>query len=104
MEKHIHTIVFMFCSKINEFGRKKLESDEKKQKFKKKTLKFFLRVFAFFVRPNFEKKNRKKVDKKKATQEGRPRPSIFHPNLPKIHKVTSPFLCKAVYSYILVNS
>jgi hypothetical protein len=33
---------------------------------------------------------------KKATYEGHPRPSIFHPNLPKILKVTSPFLGKAV--------
>jgi hypothetical protein len=41
-------------------------------------------------------KIRKKADKKKATTEGRPRPSIFHPNLPKILKVTSPFLGKAV--------
>jgi hypothetical protein len=34
--------------------------------------------------------------KKKATAEGRHQPLIFHQNLPKILKVTSPFLGKAV--------
>ena len=46
------------------------------------------------IRPKFGTK----ADKKKATVEGRPRPLIFHPNLPKILKVTSPFLGQAVYS------
>jgi hypothetical protein len=45
-----------------------------------------------------KKKIGKRPIKKKATHEGRPRPSIFHPNRPKILKVTSPRLGKAVYS------
>jgi hypothetical protein len=44
---------------LDEFGRKKSESDEKVERGKK-SYNFFLRpidLLTFFVRPNFEKKN-----------------------------------------------
>jgi len=38
-----------------------------------------------------------------ATAEGRPRPSVFHPDLPRILEVASPFLGGAVYSWSSVK-
>ena len=50
----------------------------------------------FLSDQNLKKKIGKRPIKKKATGEKKGRPEIFHPNLPKILKVTSPFLGKAV--------
>ena len=73
-----------------------------KKIFYEKILEFFSKTFCLFdlyCQANFWTQNLKQRPiKKKATAEGRPRPLIFHQNLPKILKVTSPFLGKAVYS------
>ena len=101
VEKHIHTIIFMFGSKINEFGRVQTSLDGiwRKNFFYEKVLEFFSKTFCLFdllCLTNFWcRPFGKRPIKKKATVKGRPRPSIFHPNLPKILKVTSPFLGKA---------
>ena len=68
VEKHIHTIVFMFGAKINKFAQ---------------FLEFFSNTFClfdFFCQTQLCKNNRKKADEKEATHGGRPQPSIFHPN------------------------
>ena len=102
VEKHIHTIVFMFGSKINEFRRVWTEKIGiwRKKNFYEKILEFFSKTFCLFdlyCQANFWTQNLKQRPiKKKATAEGRPRPLIFHQNLPKILKVTSLFLGKAV--------
>ena len=74
----------------------------KKLFLRKNLIFFFSKTFCFsdfFCQAKFWPQNlEQRPIKKKATAEGRPRPSIFHPNLPKILKVTSPFLGKAVYS------
>ena len=102
VEKHIHTIIFMFGSKINEFGQVQTSLDGiwRKNFFYEKVLEFFSKTFCLFdllCLTNFWcRPFGKRPIKKKATVKGRPRPSIFHPNLPKILKVTSPFLGQAI--------
>ena len=95
VEKHPHIIAFMFGSKINEFGQVWTEKIGiwRKSVKSQKVLEFYSTTFCFsdlFCQT--------KIPKKNATHEGRHRPSIFHPNRPKILKVTSPLLGKAVYS------
>ena len=68
--------------------------------FLRKSLRIFSKTFCLFdllCLTNFWcQPFRKRPIKKKATVKGRPRPSIFHPNLPKILEVTSPFLGQAI--------
>ena len=108
-EKHPHIIFFMFGSKTNEFGQVWTEKIGiwRKSSNGQKVLEFFSKTFCLFdllCLTNFWcRPFGKRPIKKKATVKGRPRPSIFHPNLPKISKVTSPFLGLAVYSWSIVK-
>ena len=88
-------IVFLLC-----LVQKQTSLDGKNRNLTKnyrraKSLRIFLKTFCFSdlcCQTKIQKKLRKKANNKKATDEGRPRPLIFHPNRPKILKITSPFL------------
>ena len=70
VEKHIHTIVFMFGSKINEFGRVWTEKIGiwRKKKFYEKILEFFSKTFCLsdlYCQTNFWNQNLKQRPIKK---------------------------------------